>query len=244
MARLPGENLRHHYSEGLYVGYRYYDRRKLTPQFPFGFGLSYSQFSYAKLATSVTELEEGQPLTVSVEVTNRGDRAGKEIVQLYLTAPQGDLAREVLALKAFAKVHLEAGESKTVAMTLEWQDFACFHPGMAAWVVDPGEYQLHVARSSRDIALSTVVKLCAKPYYLPLKVDNSLQQLITTPPAFDRVVKLLVSKNGLPEALMREKLIAIAPDLFCGLFIALTQFLAIDITQQELEAALAEPAAV
>ncbi|WP_337049016.1 beta-glucosidase family protein [Serratia fonticola] len=240
----PGENLRHHYSEGLYVGYRYYDRRKLTPQFPFGFGLSYSQFSYAKLATSVTELEEGQPLTVSVEVTNRGDRAGKEIVQLYLTAPQGDLAREVLALKAFAKVHLEAGESKTVAMTLEWQDFACFHPGMAAWVVDPGEYQLHVARSSRDIALSTVVKLCAKPYYLPLKVDNSLQQLITTPPAFDRVVKLLVSKNGLPEALMREKLIAIAPDLFCGLFIALTQFLAIDITQQELEAALAEPAAV
>lgn len=238
----PGENLRHHYSEGLYVGYRYYDRRQLTPQFPFGFGLSYSKFSYAKLATSVTELAEGQPLTVNVEVTNCGDRAGKEIVQLYLTAPQGDLAREVLALKAFAKVHLEAGESKTVTMTLEWQDFACFHPGMADWVVDPGLYQLHVARSSRDIALSTVVKLCARPYYLPLKVDNSLQQLLATPPAFDRVVKLLVSKNALPEALMREKLAAIAPDLFCGLFIALTEFLAIDITQQELAAALAEPA--
>lgn len=238
----PGENLRHHYSEGLYVGYRYYDRRKLTPQFPFGFGLSYSKFSYARLATSVTELAEGQPLTVNVEVTNCGDRAGKEIVQLYLTAPQGDLAREVLALKAFAKVHLEAGESKMVTMTLEWQDFACFHPGMADWVVDPGLYQLHVARSSRDIALSTVVKLCAKPYYLPLKVDNSLQQLLATPPAFDRVVKLLVSKNALPEALMREKLTAIAPDLFCGLFIALTEFLAIDITQQELAAALAEPA--
>ncbi|MNP76300.1 hypothetical protein D3C76_1735110 [compost metagenome] len=89
-----------------------------------------------------------------------------------------------------------------------------------------------------------MVKLCAKPYYLPLKADNSLQQLIATPPAFDRVVTLLVSKNGLPEALMREKLIAIAPDLFCGLFIALTEFLAIDITQQELEAALAEPATV
>ena len=238
----PGENLRHHYNEGLYVGYRYYDRRKLTPLFPFGFGLSYSQFNYAKLVTSVTELDEGQQLTVSVEVTNCGDRAGKEIVQLYLTAPQGDLAREVLALKAFTKVHLETGESKTVTMALAWQDFACFHPGMAAWVVDPGDYQLHVARSSRDIVLSTVVKLCAKPYYLPLKVDNSLQQLLATPPAFDRVVKLLVSKNALPEALMREKLIAIAPDLFCGLFIALTEFLAIDITQQELAAALAEPA--
>lgn len=237
----PGENLRHHYSEGLFVGYRYYDRRQLTPQFPFGFGLSYTRFSYANLTTSVTQLEQGEALTVSVEVTNSGTVAGKEIVQLYLSAPSGVLAREVQALKAFTKVHLAAGASKTVSMVLDWQDFACFHPGIAGWVVDPGEYQLHVARSSRDIALSTVVKLLAKPYYLPLKADNSLQQLINNPPAFDRVVKLLVSKNNLPEPLVREKLVAIAPDLFCGLFIALTEFLAIDISRQELASALQEP---
>lgn len=237
----PGENLRHHYSEGLFVGYRYYDRRKLTPQFPFGFGLSYTSYSYANLVTSVAQLEQGNALTVSVEVTNSGKMAGKEVVQLYISAPAGELAREVRALKAFAKVHLEVGETKTLSMVLNWQDFACFHPGIADWVVDSGEYHLHIARSSRDTALSTVVNLCARPYYLPLQADNSLQQLINNPPAFDRVVKLLVSKNSLPEALVREKLITIAPDLFCGLFIALTEFLAINITRQELAAALQEP---
>ncbi|CAI2790549.1 Thermostable beta-glucosidase B [Serratia grimesii] len=237
----PGENLRHHYSEGIFVGYRYYDRRKLTPQFPFGFGLSYTQFSYANLTTSVSQLLEGNALSVSVDVTNSGKMAGKEIVQLYLSAPQGELTREALALKAFAKVHLNVGETKTVTLVLNWQDFACFHPALAAWVVDAGEYHLHVARSSRDIAISTTVSLCVKPYYLPLKADNSLQQLINNPPAFDRVVKLLVSKNALPESQVREKLIAIAPDLFCGLFIALTEFLAIDITRSELAAVLQDP---
>jgi len=237
----PGENLRHHYSEGLFVGYRYYDKRKLTPQFPFGFGLSYTRFSYANLVTSTKQLEEGEALTVSVEVTNSGSMAGKEIVQLYISAPQGELLREVLSLKAFAKVHLEAGETKTVSLVVSWQDFACFHPGVSGWVVDAGEYQLHIARSSRDIALSTKVKVNARPYYLPLKADNSLQQLINNPPAFERVVKLLVSKNGLPEKRVSEKLIRVAPDLFCGLFIALTEFLNIDITRQELTEALQEP---
>lgn len=237
----PGENLRHHYNEGLYVGYRYYDRRKLTPQFPFGFGLSYTKFSYANLKTSVSHLEEGQALTVSVEVTNSGEVAGKEVVQLYLSAPQGELAREALALKAFAKVHLNPGETKTVPLVLNWQDFACFHPALATWVVDSGEYQLHIARSSRDITMSTVVNLHSSPYYLPLKADNSLQQLINNPPAFDRVVKLLASKKPLSESQIREKLVAIAPDLFCGLFIALTEFLAIDITRQELASALQGP---
>lgn len=237
----PGENLRHHYSEGLFVGYRYYDRRKLTPQFPFGFGLSYTSFSYANLTTSTTRLEDGETLTVSVDITNSGGMAGKEVVQLYISAPEGELLREVRALKAFAKVHLEAGETKTVTMVLNWQDFACFHPGTSSWVVDAGEYQLHIARSSRDIALSMAVNLCGRAYYVPLKADNSLQQLINNPPAFDRVVKLLVSKNNLPEALVREKLITIAPDLFCGLFIALTEFLSIDITRQELTVALQEP---
>lgn len=234
----PGENLRHVYSEGLYVGYRYYDRRKLTPLFPFGFGLSYTTFSYANLNISAKELTEGNALTVSVEVSNCGQVAGKEIVQLYLSAPQKELAREALALKAFAKVHLEPGETKTVIMEVNWQDFACFHPGIARWVVEAGEYGIHLAHSSRDIALTTVVNVCAEPYYLPLNADNSLQQLINNPPAFTRVVTLLVSKNNVPESLLREKLMAIAPDLFCGLFIALTEFLAIDITRQELTAAL------
>jgi beta-glucosidase len=239
----PGENLRHHYSEGLFVGYRYYDRRRLAPLFPFGFGLSYTTFSYANLSTSASELEEGETLTVSVDITNCGKMAGKEVVQLYMSAPAGELVREELSLKAFAKVHLEPGETRTVHLEVNWQDFACFNPGLSRWTVDAGEYHLHAARSSRDIALSTVISVQARPYYIPLKIDNSLQQLIGNPPAFAQVVKLLAGKNGLPESQVREKLIAIAPDLFCGLFIALTEFLAIDITRQELAAALQRPGA-
>ncbi|MGL5603289.1 MAG: beta-glucosidase family protein [Silvania sp.] len=239
----PGENLRHHYSEGLYVGYRYYDRRRLTPLFPFGFGLSYTTFDYSGLTTSVSELEEGKSLTVSVDVTNSGKMAGKEVVQLYLSAPAGELAREEKALKAFAKVHLDAGETQTVTLELNWQDFACYHPGIGGWIVDSGEYQLHIARSSRDMTLSTAIAVRATPRYAPLKIDNSLTQLIGNPPAFARVVTLVASKNGLPEQQVREKLCAIAPDLVFGLFISLTEFLTIDITRQELANALAGPAA-
>lgn len=239
----PGENLRHHYSEGLYVGYRYYDRRRLTPLFPFGFGLSYTTFDYSGLTTSVSELEEGKSLTVSVDVTNSGKMAGKEVVQLYLSAPAGELAREEKALKAFAKVHLDAGETQTVTLELNWQDFACYHPGIGGWIVDSGVYQLHIARSSRDMALSTAIAVRATPRYAPLKIDNSLTQLIGNPPAFARVVTLVASKNGLPEQQVREKLCAIAPDLVFGLFISLTEFLTIDITRQELANALAGPAA-
>jgi beta-glucosidase len=89
--------------------------------------------------------------------------------------------------------------------------------------------------------ISAVVKVCAGPYYPPLKVDNSLQQLINNPPAFERVVSLLAARSNMSEARVKEKLIVVAPDLFCGLFIALTEFLAIDITRQELEVALREP---
>lgn len=238
----PGENLRHHYSEGLFVGYRYYDRRQLTPRFPFGFGLSYTTFDYSGLTTSVSELNEGQALTVSVEVTNSGSMAGKEVVQLYLSAPAGELLREEKALKAFAKVHLEPGETKTVTLPLSWDDLACYHPGIGDWIVDSGEYQLHVARSSRDIALSTAITVRATPRYAPLEINNSLTQLINNPPAFSRVVTLVASKNGVSEQLVREKLCAIAPDLVFGLFISLTEFLTIDITREELAEALAGPA--
>ena len=237
----PGENLRHYYSEGLYVGYRYYDRRKLTPLFPFGFGLSYTTFDYSALTTPVNELKEGQALTVSVAVTNSGKRAGKEIVQLYLSAPAGELAREEKALKGFTKVHLEPGETKTVTLTLNWQDLACYHPGIGDWIVYSGLYKLHIARSSRDIVLSTDITVRAAPRYAPLTIDNSVSELMLNPPAFARVVKLVAGKNGLPEQQVREKLCAIAPDLAFGLFISLTEFLTIDITREELAEALSGP---
>ncbi|VDZ53109.1 Thermostable beta-glucosidase B [Serratia odorifera] len=220
------------------MGYRYYDKRKMTPLFPFGFGLSYTRFAYDNLRLSTPTLREGETLTVSVDITNIGQRAGKEIVQLYISAPQQALPREPRALTAFAKVALEPGETRSVSMNIQAQDLACYHPTLQRWVMSSGDYGLHIARSSRDIALQAVVSLQAAPWYLPLKPDNSLQQLLQQPAAFRRVTALVAQKSGQPEGVVGDRLASIAPELFCGMFIGLTEFLAVDISIDELEAAL------
>lgn len=235
----PGENLRHHYGEGLFVGYRYYDKRRLAPQFPFGFGLSYTRFVYRDLQLSVPRVGADETLTVSFTLTNAGDYAGKEVVQLYVSAPAGELIREVRALKAFSKVSLAAGETRHVSLQLPIAELACYHPGLADWVITPGCWQIWVGSSSRDLALQAEVEVDCPPRYVPLRDDNSLQQLIQQPEALERVVALIARKSQLPPAQIRERLIQLAPDLFCGLLIALTEFLALDIDRDELNDVLA-----
>ncbi len=112
----PGENLRHHYGEGLFVGYRYYDKRRMTPRFPFGFGLSYTRFAYRDIRLSASRVGADETLTVSFDLTNCGECEGKEIVQLYVSAPVGELIREEQALKGFCKVSLAAGETRRVTL--------------------------------------------------------------------------------------------------------------------------------
>ncbi|QGN37768.1 beta-glucosidase family protein [Klebsiella oxytoca] len=235
----PGENLRHHYGEGIFVGYRYYDKRCLTPRFPFGFGLSYTRFAYDNIALSASRLGADETLNVSFELTNCGEYAGKEIVQLYVSAPQGELIREVQSLKAFSKVALAAGESLRVSLQLPIAELACYHPGLGEWVVTPGTWQIRVGASSRELPLTAEIEVDCPPRFVPLRDDNSLQQLIQQPEAFARVVKLIADKSQMPEDQVREKLIRLAPDLFCGLLIALTEFLALDIERDELNSVLA-----
>ncbi|MFD1803439.1 beta-glucosidase [Mixta tenebrionis] len=235
----PGENLRHYYGEGLFVGYRYYDKRQLTPQFPFGFGLSYTRFAYDNIALSACRIGAGETLNVTFDLTNCGDREGKEIVQLYAAAPAGELIREVRALKAFTKVALAAGETRRVTLSLPIADLACYHPGLAEWVITPGKWQIFVGASSRDLPLSASVEVDCPARYLPLRDDNSLQQLIQQPEAFARVVALIAAKSGVPEPQVREKLIRLAPDMVFGLLTSLTEFLALDIERDELNAVLA-----
>ena len=237
----PGENLRHHYGEGLFVGYRYYDKRCLTPQFPFGFGLSYTQFAYANLSLSSARAGADDTLTVSFDVSNVGDCDGKEVVQLYVSAPEGELIREVRALKGFDKIALAAGETRRISLQLPIAELACYHPGLADWVITPGVWQVHVGGSSRSLPLNARFEVDCPARYVPLRDDNSLQQLIQQPAAFARVVQLIAGKSQLPPEQVREKLIRLAPDLFCGLLIALTEFLALDIERDELNAVLAEP---
>lgn len=147
----PGENGKVYYGEGLFVGYRYYDKKRVAPLFPFGFGLSYTTFSYSSLRLSAEEIGPDDMLLVSVDVTNTGARAGKEVVQLYMRDKQARLQRPEKELKAFAKVHLEPGESKTVTLSLGRSALAYYDDRRHKWVAEAGEFEVLVGASSQDI---------------------------------------------------------------------------------------------
>jgi beta-glucosidase len=147
----PGENGKVHYGEGLYVGYRYYDKKKITPLFPFGFGLSYTTFSYGPLKLSSLEISPDDTLGIAVDITNIGLREGKEIVQLYLRDVKSSLHRPEKELKAFAKVQLASGESQTVTLELNPTALAYYDDLARNWVAEAGQFEVLVGSSSRDI---------------------------------------------------------------------------------------------
>ena len=145
----PGEFGELRYGEGVLMGYRWYEARLLPTRFPFGHGLSYSTFALGE----PTARADGEVVTVRVGVTNTGDRGGAEVVQCYVAPPTSSrVTRPPKELKAFAKVQLDPGESTTVELTLDARAFAYWHPVDQEWRVDPGTYELHVGRSSADVA--------------------------------------------------------------------------------------------
>ncbi|WP_315371331.1 glycoside hydrolase family 3 C-terminal domain-containing protein [Paenibacillus xylanexedens] len=169
----PGEGDRVDYREGIFVGYRYYDKKELEPLFPFGYGLSYTTFEYADLKVDRTELTDQDEVNVQVSVTNTGDRAGKEIVQLYVSDVESTVIRPVRELKGFAKVALEPGESKVVSFTLNKRSFAYYNVDMKDWHVETGEFEIQVASSSRDIHVHTRVNVESTATFLPTYTRNS-----------------------------------------------------------------------
>lgn len=146
------------YGEGIFVGYRYYDRREIAPLFPFGHGLSYTTFAYGELSAP-RQARIGETVRLSVRVTNTGPRHGKEVVQVYVRDLESSLPRPPKELKAFAKVALAPGESKTVEFALDERAFAFYDPHRGRWVVEPGEFELLVGSSSRDIRAKATVEL-------------------------------------------------------------------------------------
>lgn len=145
------------YDEGLLVGYRYYDTKKLAVQYPFGHGLSYTAFEYSKLRLSSTHMTNGELLTVSVDVKNSGDCAGKEAVQVYVRDRESLLFRPEKELKGFDKVYLEPNETKTVTVTLDERAFAYYLPHLGRFEVESGTFDIMVGASSRDIRLTEVL---------------------------------------------------------------------------------------
>ncbi|TMD59013.1 MAG: beta-glucosidase [Chloroflexi bacterium] len=155
----PGENGKVYYGEGLFVGYRYYDKKKIVPLFPFGFGLSYTTFDYGPLSLSARQIGPDDTLQVAVEVSNTGQRAGKEAVQVYVHDQQANLQRPEKELKAFAKVQLEPGERKTVTLSIARDALAYYDDLAREWVAEAGEFEVLVGASSQDIRSTAMFTL-------------------------------------------------------------------------------------
>jgi beta-glucosidase len=151
LVNYPGENGRVLYGEGLFVGYRYYDKKKIAPRFPFGYGLSYTTFEYANLKLDKDEYTLGETIHISVDVTNIGSMAGQEVVQLYVRDPGSSLVRPEKELEAFAKVALRPGETRTVTLELDERALSFYDDAQARWVAEAGEFKVKVGASSRDI---------------------------------------------------------------------------------------------
>ena len=158
-ANYPGENLHVNYAEGIYVGYRYYDTKNVEPQFPFGFGLSYTTFDYSRLALTPARSSGNQPIEVSLVVTNTGTRAGAEVVQLYVHDGHSKIDRPAHELKGFRRVELNPGDSKTVLFTLDRAALSYWSPEKKDWVAEPGTFEIQVGASSRDIRLKAPLEL-------------------------------------------------------------------------------------
>src|SRR5215210_1548934 len=169
----PGEHGHVRYGEGVFVGYRGYDARRLPVSYPFGHGLSYTDFEYADLTTTLTGNAEDDTLAVAVTctVTNTGQRPGKEVVQLYVNDPESSVSRPPRELKGFAKTAtLAPGEGQTVTFRLRSRDLSYWSVQQHRWVLEGGTYRLSVGASSRDLRLSTPIEVSAPP--LPVQLDG------------------------------------------------------------------------
>jgi beta-glucosidase len=149
----PGENLHVTYAEGIYVGYRGFEKRGVAPLFPFGFGLSYTSFEYSELSVTPAQVKLGEPVRVTLTVRNSGKRAGAEVVQLYVHDVASSVDRPAKELKGFARVELAPGESKRVTLTVDQAAMSFFDPKRDDWVAEPGAFEVLVGASSADIRL-------------------------------------------------------------------------------------------
>lgn len=177
------------YAEGVYVGYRYYDKKEVDVLFPFGYGLSYTTFEYSDIQVQSTdkkdtennEFKDTDNLTVSCKIKNTGNVKGKEIAQLYVKNVQTGVGRPIRELKGFEKLELEPGEVKTVTFTLDKRSFAYYEVKLKDWFVESGEYTVEIGASSRDIKVACVVKVTGTvdiPYIYT--VLSPVQSLLNT----------------------------------------------------------------
>ncbi|QXG76269.1 glycoside hydrolase family 3 C-terminal domain-containing protein [Modestobacter sp. L9-4] len=178
----PGEHGHVRYGEGLLIGYRWYDAHQLPVAHPFGHGLSYTTFDWSDLEVTVRPGDDVR-VDVRLTVTNSGDRAATETVQLYVTDPQASVYRPEQELRAFTRVHLEPGSSTAVELTLDRRAFAYWHVGLGRWVVEGGTFGLRLGASSRDLRLAADVELPGDDLTPPLAADSTAEAWLAHPDA-------------------------------------------------------------
>jgi beta-glucosidase len=169
----PGFHDRVEYREGIHIGYRYYDKRRMNVLFPFGHGLSYTSFAYSNLTVSREKLTEKETLEVSFTITNTGRVTGSEVAQLYLAYPEAVATRAPQELKGFIKIRLAPGESKTVTIPLNRRSFAYYDVASSDWMVESGPVEIRIGASSRDIRMVRIVHLKAAKVARPVFSLNS-----------------------------------------------------------------------
>ena len=177
-----GDGRRVRYEEGIYVGYRAFDKRGIEPLFPFGHGLSYTTFKVSDMRLSSPTLAPTGSLTATVRVTNTGGRAGAQVVQLYVRDPKAKTDRPVRELKGFSKVSLQPGQSRDVSLRLTPRDFAWCDVKAKGWRVDSGTYEIEVGDSSRNLTQRMSVRV--KPFFEPISFmrgDTALPPRETAP---------------------------------------------------------------
>ena len=178
----PGGNGTVSYGEGLFIGYRYYNARELPVQFPFGYGLSYTTFEYSNPQVSAQNFKDVDGLTVSVDVTNTGNVAGKEVVQVYVRDQKSRLIRPPKELKGFAKIEFGPGETKTVTIPLDFRSFAYYDPAYKRWVTEDGDFDILIGSSSADIRCTETVTL-ESSLHLPsiLNIESTIRDWLDDP---------------------------------------------------------------
>ena len=154
----PGKDLQMDYEEGLFIGYRWYDRESIEPLFPFGHGLSYTSFEYSNLR-AIPPKGDSSVAAFEVDITNTGDVAGKEVLQGYITVNKSQIERPQKELKKFEKISLESGETKKVKFELSEKDLSFWSTENNAWQVEPAEYLFSIGASATDIKDSVSVWL-------------------------------------------------------------------------------------
>ena len=180
------------YREGIFVGYRYYDKKEAEVLFPFGHGLSYTSFAYSDLRLSADSITDRETLTATVTVKNTGERTGKTVVQLYVGDEESSMIRPVRELKGFEKIELQPGEVRDVSFTLDKRSFACWNTQLHDWHVESGAFSIEIGRSSRDIALSETVTVTST-VELPRRYDeNSIFMDILADPRAAAAMKPLL----------------------------------------------------